>query len=316
MTMKILVTPKSFQTYKEQAFPLLKAAGYDVIENTQGRTFTEDEVIAVAREGVCGIIVGVDPLSARVLRNLKDLKAISKYGVGLDNIDLKAANELGISVMNAAGSNNVSVAEMTLALMFETARHVSAMSAGVKSGRWERVPGLELTGKTLGLIGCGQIGKEVAKRASGLGLRLTVFDPHFSDLAFLAAYGITRAPELSDLLRVSDFISLHTPLTEETRHLINAHSLGLMKPSAVLLNTSRGELVDEEALYDALLSKRIACAAADVFSVEPPPLGTKLLDLNNFTLTPHAGAYTAEANERMAMCSTNNLLGMLKTLLQ
>jgi len=313
MDMKILVTPKSFKNYKDKAYPLLQAAGCDVIENTSGKTFTEDEIIAVAHAGVCGIIVGIDPLSERVLRNLKDLKAISKYGVGLDNIALDVAKELSITVMTAAGSNDVSVAEMTIALMFEAARHVSVLSASVKSGRWERALGIELTGKTLGLVGCGKIGKEVAKRARGLGMQVSFFDPRFSDLAFQVSSGLTRAPSLDILLAVSDIISLHVPLTADSKHLLNRRSLALMKPSAVLLNTSRGELVDEEALYEALASKQIAFAAADVFSAEPPPPGTRLLDLDNFVLTPHAAAYTAEANERMAMYSTKNLITMLQT---
>jgi len=310
-SMKILITPKSFGNYKDKTYPLLYDKGYEIIENNLGRTMTEDEIIERARSGVVGIIVGIDPLSERVLERCADLKAISKYGVGMDNIDLKAAERLGIRVKNAVGSNNISVAELAVALMFEAARHVSVLSQTVKQGGWDRVRGVELTGKTLAVIGCGQIGREVAIRGKGLAMKVVVYDPYFNDKEFLAKHDMMQCETLSQALAVADVISLHLPLTPETKHMINASTLELMKPSAILINTSRGELVDEESLYTALKNKRIAFAAQDVFSKEPPAPGEKLLTLDNFILTPHAGAYTNEANEKMALYSTRNLIEML-----
>jgi len=310
---KVLITPKSFKNYKGKTYPLLESAGWQIIENNTGRTLSENEVIELAGEGVYGIIVGIDILSERVLKNCRDLRAISKYGVGLDNIDLAAAARLNIKIMNAVGSNNISVAELTLALMFEAARRVSVLGANVKAHRWERLMGMELTGKTVGLIGGGQIGKEVAKRARGLGMYVSIFDPYFKDSAFLEEHQIHLCGSLHDLLRVSDVVSLHLPLTTDTKYILNSETLSLMKPTGVLLNTSRGELVDEAALYVALKEKVIAFAAQDVFSMEPPAPDEKLLSLDNFLLTPHAGAYTAEAIERMALHSTHNLLRMLNT---
>jgi D-3-phosphoglycerate dehydrogenase len=311
MKKKVLITPKSFRNYKHKAYPLLEEKGYEIIENTFGRTLTENEIIELAGEGVEGIIIGVDPLPSHVLAQLKDLKAVSKYGVGMDNIDLVAAAELGIKVKNAVGTNSISVAELAVALMFTMSRKIPLHSNGVKAGGWDRSIGFELTGKKLGLVGGGQIGREVAKRARGLEMDVTIYDPYFSDEAFLAKYQVTRTDSLDGLLAQSDIISLHLPVTNETRHMINGRKLGLMKPNAILINTSRGELVDEEALYEALTSGKIAGAAQDVFSSEPPAKDEKLLKLDNFILTPHLGAFTGEAVEKMAMVSTTNLLEML-----
>jgi len=311
MKKKVLITPKSFKNYKHKAYPLLEEKGYEIIENSFGRTLTEDEIVEIAKEGVEGIIIGVDPLPARVLEQLKDVKAISKYGVGMDNIDLDRAAELGIKVKNAVGTNSVSVGELAIALMFTMARKIPSHSAEVKNGGWDRSIGFELTGKKLGLVGGGQIGREVAKRARGLEMEVTIYDPYFKDDGFLSKYGISRTDNLDELLSQSDIISLHLPATADTKHMINSRTLGLMKPTAILINTSRGELVDEEALYEALTTGKIAGAAQDVFSSEPPAKDEKLLKLDNFILTPHLGAFTGEAVEKMAIVSTKNLLEML-----
>lgn len=311
MSKKILITPKSFKNYKSRAYPLIEARGYEIIENNLGRTMTESEIIDYAKQDVVGIIIGVDPLSAAVLEQCKDLIAISKYGVGMDNIDLEKAKELGLKVKNALGTNTISVAELAISLMFSMARNIPKISVGVKNGSWDRVIGCELTGKKLGLIGGGQIGKEVAKRARGLEMSVTIYDPYFNDDEFLSKYEITRCFNINEILSGSDFISLHVPVTNETKHMINDDAFSLMKPSTILINTSRGELVDEEALYKALNNAKINGAAQDVFSSEPPDKDNKLLKLDNFILTSHIGAFTNEAVEKMAMVSTCNLLEML-----
>lgn len=311
MKKKILITPKSFKNYKHKAYPLLEEMGYEIVENSFGRTMTEMEIVELAGRNVAGIIIGVDPLPANVLDQLKDLKAISKYGVGMDNIDLAHAAELGIKVKNAVGTNSVSVAELAVAFMFTMSRKIPVHSAGVKAGGWDRTIGFELTGKKLGLVGGGQIGREVAKRCRGLEMEVVIYDPYFSDEDFLIKYQIKKVDKLEDLLAQSDIVSLHLPATSETKQMINATTLGLMKPNAILINTSRGELVDEEALYEALSSCKIAGAAQDVFSIEPPAKDEKLLTLENFILTPHLGAFTGEAVEKMALVSTYNLLEML-----
>lgn len=311
MKEKVLITPKSFKNYKEKAYKLLQDHGYEIIENNLGRTMTEEEIIEMAADDVVGIIIGIDPLPANVLEQCKSLRAISKYGVGMDNIDLKRADELGILVKNAVGTNAISVAEHAIALMFAATRQLPSIAAGVKAYGWERSIGFELTNKNLGLVGGGQIGKEVAKRAVGLGMKVTIYDPYFNDFEFLEKYNIQTVDELPELLKGSDVISLHLPATEETKGLINVETLKLMKPTATLINTSRGELVDEAALYHALVNQEIAVAAQDVYSSEPPEQGDLLVALPNFILTPHIGAFTHEAVERMAMVSTENLINML-----
>lgn len=311
MTEKILITPKSFKKYKENAYKLLTAQGYEIIENNLGRTMTEEEIIKAAQDNVVGIIIGVDPLPKGVLIECKSLRAISKYGVGLDNIDLEAASELGIPVKNAVGTNSISVAEHAIALMFAAARQLTENASGVKKYGWDRSIGFELTNKKLGIVGGGNIGKEVAKRAVGLGMNVSIYDPYFNDSDFLEIYEVNRVEDLFDILSDSDIISLHLPATKDTSGLINADVLKLMKPNAVLINTSRGELVDEAALYNALVNKEIAFAAQDVYSSEPPRDGDALVALPNFILTPHVGAYTQEAVERMVMISTENLLDLL-----
>jgi D-3-phosphoglycerate dehydrogenase len=312
MSKKILITPKSFGTYKSKAYPLLQEKGYEVVENTLGRTMTEQEILEIVKQDVVGIIVGVDPITANILEQSEELAAVSKYGVGMDNIDLAKAKELGISVKNAVGTNNISVAEQAIALMFSITRNIPSISKGVKDGGWGRVIGCELTGKKLGIIGGGQIGKEVAKRARGLEMNVSIYDPYFNDEAFLCKYEMERCLDLDQLFAESDIISLHIPATPDTKGIINKETLKLMKPTSYIINTSRGELINEEDLYEALSNKTIAGAAQDVFSSEPPVKGEKLLELDNFILTPHIGAFTREAVERMVMVSTMNLLDMLE----
>ncbi|WP_419961244.1 phosphoglycerate dehydrogenase [Psychrobacillus sp. BM2] len=309
---KILITPKSFQKYKQKPFEMLLAAGYEIIENTSGKTLSEDNLLELATEDIAGIIVGVDPLPPRVLEAFKGLKAISKYGVGMDNIDLEKAKEMGISVRNAIGTNNISVAELAIGLMFESGRRLSSTINEVKQLSWDRIIGTELTNKNLSVFGGGQIGKEVAKRARGLEMNVTIYDPYFNDQEFLDTYEVTRTEEFLDAVKQADILTLHLPVTEDTKHLINENILIQMKPSAILINTARGELVDEKALYEALNNGTIAVAAQDVYSQEPPSKGDSLVQLPNFILTPHIGAYTNEAVERMAVVSTRNLLEMLE----
>jgi phosphoglycerate dehydrogenase-like enzyme len=309
---KVLITPKSFGLYKKQAFTLLRDHGYEPIENKLGRTMTADEILELAGEHAVGIIVGIDPLPGHALAQFKQLRAISKYGMGLDNIDLNKANELGIKVMNAAGTNHISVAELAITLMLSMARNISAVTAKVKAGGWERSIGYELTGKKLGLIGGGQIGREVAKRAVGLQMEVSIYDPYWQDASFAEQYNIRINSELDMLYKESDLISLHLPFLPETKGMIDQRALGLMKPSVILINTSRGELVNEADLYEALVQNKIYGAAQDVFSSEPPEADNKLIKLDNFILTSHIGAFTHEAVERMVLYSTRNLLEMLE----
>ena len=303
---RILITPKSYYQIKDEMLGLME--GYQVLFNDTGRTFSEDQMIDLA-EDVDGIIIGVDPITKKVINNAKNLKAISKYGVGMDNIDLETAEEKGILLSNTPDTNNTSVAELAIGLMFDIARNISASAWKVKNYKWERIKGVELTDKNLGLIGCGKIGKEVAHRAYGLGMKIKVYDPYFNDLDFAKSLNIERV-DLDTLLSISDFISLHLPLNKDTRNFIAKEELKKMKKDAFLINTARGGLISEGDLLWALEEGEIAGAACDVFSAEPPE-EHPLLSKDNFILTPHMGANTKEAVKRMATAATKNLLNML-----
>jgi len=258
---------------------------------------------------VDGILVGIDPITERVMKAAPRLKAISKYGAGLDNVDLEAAKRLGIAVSTAPGTNAVSVAELTIGFLFDLSRHITQSVTTVKSGVWGRVVGTELTGKTLGLIGCGNIGREVAKRARGLEMNMLVYDPYFCDQRFLDQYQIQLADQ-ETILSKADYLSLHLPLTEETQGMMGRPQFEMMKKTAFLINTSRGLLVREEDLVWALKNKIVAGAAMDVFWREPAR-DHELLHMDNFLLTPHMAANTVEAVLKMARVATENLVSML-----
>jgi len=309
MKKKILITPKSFFRARDKADEIFSQFDLDIVENNTGKTLTKQQMIELCSD-VDGVIVGLDPMDEEVLRNAKNLKAISKYGVGLDNINLKVAEELGIKVRKAEGTNTRSVAELTIGLFFALSRSIPKTVADVKDGRWDRTIGTEVGAKIVGIIGFGAIGREVARMAYGLNMEIMAYDPYFSDAELTKAMNV-KMTNIDEILEKADFITLHLPLNEETNKIINSKTLSKMKQTAYLVNTARGELVDEDALYNALKNGIIAGAAQDVFSQEPPDKQNKLVALDNFILTPHIGAYTKEATERMVITSAKNLIEML-----
>ncbi|HHX23468.1 MAG: phosphoglycerate dehydrogenase [Tepidanaerobacteraceae bacterium] len=309
MKKKILITPKSFFRARNKAEEIFSQYKLEIVENNTGKTLTKQQMIKLCKD-VDGIIVGIDPIDEEVLRNARNLKAISKYGVGLDNIDLKVAEELGIKISRAEGTNTRSVAELTIGLFFAISRSIPKATFDVKNGKWDRTIGAELFGKTVGIIGFGSIGREVAKIAVGLNMKIIAYDPYIKDGKIANAMNVTMTG-ITEILENADFVTLHLPLNKETNKIISREALSKMKQTAYLINTSRGELVDEDALYNALESGTIAGAAQDVFSQEPPSKDNKLLSLDNFILTPHIGAYTRESTERMVVTSVKNLMEML-----
>lgn len=240
-----------------------------------------------------------------------NLKVIGRAGIGVDNIDVKKATELGIKVVNAPTGSTVSVAELTVGLMLALARQIPKADSSMKRGEWikKQLKGVELCGKTLGLIGSGRIAQHVARIAKGLGMNILVYSPHCTDKK-AEKMGAKRA-SLEELLKNSDFVSLHIPKTEETHHLIDEKKLSLMKPTAYLINCARGGVVDEEALYRFLKEGKIAGAALDVFEEEPPK-NSKLLELDNVVLTPHIGASTKEAQIRAGTICAEQVIKVLR----
>ena len=243
------------------------------------------------------VIRSATKLTAELLERADRLKVIGRAGVGVDNVDVEAATRRGIVVANAPESTVVSAAEHAVGLLVALARHIPQAHASLKQGRWERSAygGIELEGKTLGVLGFGRIGQQVARRAVGLGMDVVAHDPFVSKDRY-RELGVTRADSADEVLAAADFLTLHLPLSEETRGFIDADALEKVRPGAYLVNAARGELVDEAALLDALRSGRLAGAALDVFSTEP--YSGPLLELDNVIVTPHLAASTEEAQDR------------------
>jgi D-3-phosphoglycerate dehydrogenase len=291
---KILVS----DDVSEAGLEPLRAAGFAV----EKRTGMKPEELRAAVGDYDGLVVRSETkVTAEVLDAAARLRAIGRAGVGVDNIDVAAATQRGVIVMNAPDGNTMTTAEHTVALLLALARRVPQSNESLRAGRWERKKfvGVELRGKTLGLVGLGRIGRVVASRARGFEMRVVAFDPFVSPEQ-LANTGVELAT-LREVCAQADFLSVHTPLTAETRGIIGAEELSLMKPTARVINCARGGLVDERALLDALREKRIAGAALDVFEQEPPPQDHPLLQLEEVIATPHLGASTVEAQEGVAL---------------
>ncbi len=250
-------------------------------------------------------------VTARVLEKATRLKVVGRAGVGIDNVDLQAATRRGVVVMNTPGGSSTTVAELTLALMLALARNVPQATASVKAGRWEKkkFQGHELAGKTLGVIGIGNIGSIVVQRCLALRMHVVAYDP-FIGLEAAVRLGVAQVT-LEQLWREADVISLHLPLTEQTRNIVGAATIAKMKRGALVVNCARGGLVDERALADALASGHLAGAAIDVFEKEPPPPDHPLLKLDNFICTPHLGASTEEAQAAVAVAVADQLAAYL-----
>jgi D-3-phosphoglycerate dehydrogenase len=255
------------------------------------------------------IIVGIEKITAPVIEASKKLKIIAKHGAGVDNVDVTAASARGIVVTSAPGANSDAVADLTVGLFLSLAREIPFADRSVREGKWPRLAGVQMNEKTLGIIGLGQIGKKVVKRALGFDMKVLVYDV-IQDEAFARQTALRYVP-LDELLAQSDFISIHVPLMPSTHRLIGERELGILKKQAFIVNISRGNIVDEEALYRSLKEGRIRGAALDVFSQEPPT-GSPLLSLDNVILTPHMGGYTLEALRDTGLICVRNILDLFE----
>jgi D-3-phosphoglycerate dehydrogenase / 2-oxoglutarate reductase len=273
----------------------LKAAGLDVDERLD---LDPDQLLEAVHDAAALIVRSATPVTAEVLAAAADLVVVGRAGIGLDNVDVAAATRRGVMVVNAPQSNVLSAAEHTIALLLAQARNVPQADRDLRSGSWNRSrwEGVELYGKTLGVVGLGRVGVLVAQRAHAFGMRLAAYDPYVSDER-ARQLGIQLLPTLEDLVAVADFLTVHSPRTPETIGLIGRDVLAKAKPTLRIVNTARGGIVDEEALDEALRESRIAGAALDVFDAEPTT-ESPLFELENVVVTPHLGASTAEAQDK------------------
>lgn len=307
MTHKVLVTDK----LSDKGLAILQA--YDDIQVDEKLGLSPDEL----KQEILGydaiLIRSGTTLTADILDAADQLKVVGRAGVGVDNVDVEAASCKGIVVMNAPSGNTLSTAELTISMLLSLARNIPQANASMKQKKWDRkgFMGTELFGKTLGIVGFGRIGREVAKRMQSFGMEIIAYDPYaVSESA--SSLGIEISNELDDVFAQADFITLHTPLTDETQNLINKETFAKMKKGVRIINCARGGLVDEMALVDAINEGQVAGAAFDAYMSEPPEDNHPFYDLDCVVMTPHMGASTKEAQENVAIDVSNQVVDMLK----
>lgn len=310
---KILVTPRGYAKYGQEARKRLEALGFEMDVNETGKPLPREVFVEKAKEST-GIIVGVDELDKDLLAQCKDLKAIVKFGVGTDNIDVDYCKEHGIQVGRCLGTNSNAVAEYAIGMMFNCARYMVSDAMCVKNGGWDKPTGLELTGKKLGIIGFGNIGKQVARMGHGIGMEIYAYDAFDIPQEALEPYDAKKStPE--EIYAECDFITVHVPLTPETENMISDAEFDKMKDTAILINAARGGIVDEKALLKALKEKKIFACASDVFTSEPPAKEDwvqELLGMDNFILTAHIGSRSKESEINTVNRATDVMIDFLK----
>jgi len=290
--MKVLITATSFSTLTPEPEERLRAEGYEIVRNPYGRPMTPEEIKPLLK-GVDGIAAGVDRFFPPCFEEADRLKVVARHGAGIDQVDIAECTRRGIVVANVPGANAEAVADMSFALMLSVARHVPEGDTTTKAGQWVNTYGRDVYKATLGLLGLGRIGKGVARRGRGFDMRILAYDPYF-DEQFAAQYQVEKADSIEQVMREADFVSLHMPVTPETKGIIDAQKIALMKPTAILVNTARGALIVEEALADALEQGRIFGAGFDVYGVEPPT-NSRLLKCPRAVTMPHVSSNTPGA---------------------
>lgn len=306
---RLLVTPTSYGKNDPRLKTELEAQVGEVIYNPTGKPLTSAQV-AELLPGIDGYIAGLDGIDASALKAADKLKVIARYGVGVDSVDLKVAMEMGIIVTNTPGANSASVAELALGLVLALARQIPEAVEAVHQGKWPRYAGLSLQGKTVGILGLGAIGKQLARRLAGFDCRVLAYDP-YGDPAVAKELHV-ELTSLDQVLEEADFVSLHLPLLPETRCMVNEAFLSKTKKGSFLVNTSRGEVIDEDALLKALQSGHLKGVGLDAFAVEPPDPQNPLLLLPQVIATPHLGAQTDGATSNMGWLAMRDCLAVLK----
>ena len=301
---KVLITTSSFSLGNFAQAKSLHDAGISLEMNPHGRRLSEDEVLELVATDVIAILAGLEPLTDRVLSNAKSLRVIARCGTGLDSVDLQAASRLGIDVFNTPDAPTQAVAELTIAHMLNSLRHISTTDSNMRSGKWTPTMGSLLATKTVGLIGVGRIGSAVAKLAQAFGARVIGFDP------VVSSHNSVELLSLDEVLNQADIVSLHVPINDQTHHIVNANTISRMKPGSIVVNVSRGGLIDESALHDALKSQHLSGAALDCF--EDEPYSGPLLQLPGVHVTAHMGSYARETRDLMEVEASTNLVNGLR----
>ncbi|MDQ6997178.1 MAG: NAD(P)-dependent oxidoreductase [Mariprofundus sp.] len=308
---KVLITTTSFQDTPGKHHEILEQTGWNFIK--MRGPLKEKELLEVI-DKVDAVICGDDEYTRNVIKKGREgrLKYISKYGVGLDSIDLKAAKEFCIPVANCPGVNQVSVAEHVLALLLTFEKNIHLQHQTTQKGSWKRMIGNEISGLTIGIIGIGSVGKELAKKAFAFGLKVIAFDVCKDEEFLNKNRYITFVTQLEDIFKKSDIISLHLPHTPQTEHLINREVVfDKLKKTPIIINTSRGKLVEVDAIIDGLKSMKIRGYLTDVLEIEPIALNEKLKNIDNIIITPHVGSRTYQSVERQGSMAVNNLIKMI-----
>lgn len=304
---KILITPRSLTREAHPALGQLIDAGFQLVFSSPGRLPEEAELMHLL-SGCIGYLAGVEKITGRVLNATKDLRVISRNGTGVDNIDLKAAGKKKIQICRTPGANAQGVAELTLALLLSLVRSIPFSNACLKKTQWKRSKGIELRGRVLGLIGCGEIGKRTATMAAGMGMQVVAYDIWPDPSLRLNNFAYV---DLADLYRQADFISLHCPAADNGEPIIGADEIRKMKKGVFLINTARASLLDHDAVFAGLESNNIAGVALDVFDVELPH-DYRLVQDERVIATPHIGGYTYESVTRATVQAVENLIQALK----
>lgn len=311
---KILVSASHFDTLCQNAWKLFEDNGYEVIFDP-GRSFpsytTEELEQRPDREEIVAALIGMDDFrDERKYKALPNLKAVAKFGVGVDNIDGELAKKYGVVALNAPGQNSNAVAELTIAFMLNLLRYVVPLNNEMEKGHWPRYMGNELKGKTVGLLGFGAIARLVAKKLQTFDVKVLAFDLYPNEAA-AKEFGVTMTTR-EEVITKSDIVSIHIPATPETYHLFDEKTILSMKDGAYLINPARGALVDLDALANALLSGKLSGAALDAFEVEPLPIDAPILKCDNIVLTPHTGAETRESYHNVSMTTSADIIRVLK----
>lgn len=306
---RIMIGPAPLATVQGDFTEILTKAGFQLVYPRRRAQMTEDEVLD-QYAGIPGCLAGSEPYTRKVFQQHPALKVLARVGVGYDAVDVAAATEAGCVVTVAAGTNQDAVSEHCFMLILALAKNLMKQHPLIVAGQWPRQANHPIRGLTIGLVGLGRIGKSMTVRAQAFGMKVVAYEP-FPDRAFVEKHGIELL-SLEELLRCSDYVSLHLPATPETHQLINAERLKLMKPTAYLVNTARGHVVDERALFEVLRDRRIAGAGLDVFEQEPPDPKHPIFALDNVVMTAHTAGVDTRSRDDMARAAADALVRLAR----